>query len=1301
MSVPEQVPYKEYRATGSNNSFEITFYLPDPKDLVVMVNKEIPLVGAYSIQGNTVVFNTPPNEGDLVELTRDTQLDRETNFKSYDNSFRPETINFDLDKIWLVLQESNLVDAKILARLKQEIEWRRTHDFNYDELAQVREKQLFDALKGYTDTLLASTNPGVFQGVIAGVVFARDGKSIQTHIEEILNNLELNRSYIDEQVGLMAPQATTYNKVEVDTKINAEATRAQVAEQVLQDQVNAVGVGNKAYLTYAEMDADKANNPINSKLEVTNDPDPAKNGTYQWNGATLTKSAYDPLTQAKNYTVQEINQRIENFNIQLENQSEKIIQESKAFTTDSVGLAVDLLSSNLSYLKSYNVSGSYSMESVSRIKLNTAKATTDPVHRFLSVLKVNDTEIKLGRADEVTDGLLKTYYLSKTLITSEIVIATVLRSNNVSFYFGTTADFPSLAVSAIETVGAYDEDRVIQSCTQVEADSIDVESIFLHSTRLCVALAIPRARIENDGVNVDSTSELVSWLRAKYPTLKVRYRINTALTQSNPIDLVTDKFTLSFDADIANVSLDAFGKKDETSKTDITSVNQVLPPAQEVFATSVKNASGQNLSDGLIALKVNFPQSLIFSDDQILVQDNSMNSFVCQFCADEHVNLRKQQSEGFWTDGSFKSGTLYIKDSIDSGETKRYRITAYAKKIRTSENPLQIVTGLKTDTFNMFGLSFTFANISETNGTLLSQIKKGSTLLNIVSQHRYSLNVAGVITPINFTKIKSRNITAKGSIFVDVTFDLENTVQEAYGIASGDYFARVTYRIFSDGLIKIRSVNGVNVDTTYAKLMGIYHQFNVSGFNDSAFISNATYQHGRFTHESHTFDVLLQCAIGDLHREGPTYGPTRSALNTLNMTATSVTSVAGWRNALNSTDTWNIEAGYVWFNEINIIVDSTIADSKTLCEKLFNIPTGFAGTLETSSAKKLKLKNMVYDLASAQTDYLYSKDGQAAIGVLQPHSSMNVFDAQLMLLLTTNEGDFDSIFNNFILMLRTRFGNDLSQIGTKYTSGSLMLQFESRYTATTMSWLYHEALKRSDTLKIDTLKTIAQSLCDAFKMYVANYPNAQGIALSGNITVANTNSNGSAMRFIALAIKMGLDTDGSLLAMFNSIESKLIDPTVFMPLRNFWTEGAGQSVVVDRYLHYIAYALNGYVQACILLNRAPAFDVTQFLLNGFNANGDPRDHEWCRSESRRGIRGTNGFALIPMLYGNHEGSLNGALKMCESLARNGYDSEAKPKRCLDFYYVLSTQSSENVGTEVPFNIHALCDVWFNLHYKLT
>lgn len=220
MAVPEQIPYVGYIANGVTNEFDITFDLHDPQFLIVALNKEIPILGGYTVDiaNQKVIFGVAPSTGDQVEFYRDTKLDRVTEYKSYDNSFRPEALNWDLDKIWMALQEQNLIDSKILARLKSEIEWRRTHDFNYDELAQVREKQLFDALKGYTDTLNAATNPGVFQGVIAGVVFARDGKSIQTHLEEIIDNLVVSREdidskagqqYVDEQLNLKAPLTTT------------------------------------------------------------------------------------------------------------------------------------------------------------------------------------------------------------------------------------------------------------------------------------------------------------------------------------------------------------------------------------------------------------------------------------------------------------------------------------------------------------------------------------------------------------------------------------------------------------------------------------------------------------------------------------------------------------------------------------------------------------------------------------------------------------------------------------------------------------------------------------------------------------------------------------------------------------------------------------------------------------------------------------------------------------------------------------------------------------------------------------
>jgi len=58
----------------------------------------------------------------------------------------------------------------------------------------------------------------------------------------------------------------------------------------------------RAYKTYAEMDVDKANISAKSKVTVTNDATASNNGDWQWDGTTLTKSAFDPLMQAKTYT---------------------------------------------------------------------------------------------------------------------------------------------------------------------------------------------------------------------------------------------------------------------------------------------------------------------------------------------------------------------------------------------------------------------------------------------------------------------------------------------------------------------------------------------------------------------------------------------------------------------------------------------------------------------------------------------------------------------------------------------------------------------------------------------------------------------------------------------------------------------------------------------------------------------------------------------------------------------------------------------------------------------------------------
>ena len=110
----------------------------------------------------------------------------------------------------------------------------------------------------------------------------------------------MTREEIDTAVASRAPQATTYTKTEVDLALSLKASQSNTYTKAGVDTTFAAYVGGrKAYTTLALAQAAQSSLPANTAIEVTNDG--ANNGTYQWNGTTLTKSVYDPLTQAKSY----------------------------------------------------------------------------------------------------------------------------------------------------------------------------------------------------------------------------------------------------------------------------------------------------------------------------------------------------------------------------------------------------------------------------------------------------------------------------------------------------------------------------------------------------------------------------------------------------------------------------------------------------------------------------------------------------------------------------------------------------------------------------------------------------------------------------------------------------------------------------------------------------------------------------------------------------------------------------------------------------------------------------------------
>lgn len=113
-------------------------------------------------------------------------------------------------------------------------------------------------------------------------------KDAQKQLVEYVGNEVPKKVDTDADFATKANKATTLAGYGI-----ADAyTKAQV-----DSSITAVSGGHKAYQTLALAQAAQATLPVNSILEITNDG--ANNGTYQWNGTTLTKSAYDPLTQAK------------------------------------------------------------------------------------------------------------------------------------------------------------------------------------------------------------------------------------------------------------------------------------------------------------------------------------------------------------------------------------------------------------------------------------------------------------------------------------------------------------------------------------------------------------------------------------------------------------------------------------------------------------------------------------------------------------------------------------------------------------------------------------------------------------------------------------------------------------------------------------------------------------------------------------------------------------------------------------------------------------------------------------------
>ena len=204
MPVQEQTPYIKYVANGVTQTFSTEFDCESKDQLVVMLNGEEPAFTSWSYADKQVTFVTAPVVDTVVELKRQSKLNRTTDYQSFNHTLNYKALNSDFDRIWYAIQEQNYKAGQY------------DYDYNF-VLTQVRPintggtgaNNVFNARsnldvysKSEVDSLVATGGEGNVVGVAGG------GTGATTVAEARTNLGVMSTTEVETAINSATPQAT-------------------------------------------------------------------------------------------------------------------------------------------------------------------------------------------------------------------------------------------------------------------------------------------------------------------------------------------------------------------------------------------------------------------------------------------------------------------------------------------------------------------------------------------------------------------------------------------------------------------------------------------------------------------------------------------------------------------------------------------------------------------------------------------------------------------------------------------------------------------------------------------------------------------------------------------------------------------------------------------------------------------------------------------------------------------------------------------------------------------------------------
>ncbi|HBR1086187.1 TPA: hypothetical protein L9K94_001167 [Klebsiella pneumoniae] len=722
----------------------------------------------------------------------------------------------------------------------------------------------------------------------------------------------------------------------------------------------------------------------------------------------------------------------------------------------------------------------------------------------------------------------------------------------------------------------------------------------------------------------------------------------------------------------------------------------VTPPVyiglRSRLTADVKNELSMGYSNYPIELKASFPVGAVPSSSCLIVKDSDGNEYPAQFADEFYPNLRAGINTGYHADNSLAAGSVFIMDTLATGEQKFYELLAYNRaKNQASEVHPQLVKITNGYQITVDGYVFAFtrqfafglATITDPTGTVHN--------INHAVYFSEVVSAAGVDVLMN--QFSSFRLVNTGPVFSEIELVVLNPA--GANVPAGVLEATIRYRIYKNGKVRLYVMTKAVSEIAAGLLYGVTSRVN---FADGSYTYDATWAQCYWTDSvsSKKFSASVGFSNGDIHRDGTTYGPTRPVYATvLNPSGSTTRMYAGWRFT-SVTDTsftdWLVDKDWTWSHMIAIDCDNSMAtmSASNLASQTLNAPVGYLGHCGFPAAKVRKIMSLLEEHLFGSLEWWESSDSVSSGGGASVTNSLYSHTGDIAKAVKSGNVNLNTLYNNFSSYMATYYGS-ITGPGPYYTSGTLQLQFASRLVIPVYEWLYKLAVSAGDTEKQTALKAGIGSLASAMMTYY----NAQGgINLRGNLTgQGNSNSNATGLRTLALAIYMGLDTDGTMLAAFNAIETMLTASNQFMMVQNIPSDAFRGRVNREMYLHYQVYAANNYLFACKLLGRTPAFDLVNFIISATGGMGGFKEIDFCISESRRGDANTISFALFPLMLSGRASGVNAAEKLIDNFTTQYGAKPGYPLRFFDFDGVTATSALSSVS----FVATTLADIW--LHYN--